>query len=132
MVREIIRAERAREATVFLNSHLLGEVEKTCDRVVFVREGEVVDQLALGGKTDVVVRIRAAALPPDTGERLGRFGARPEIVEDGLRLTVASEDEIPSTIAELAAMGARIYAVEQERPSLEQRFLDSVGGEGGL
>src|SRR5712671_5680542 len=42
MVRDILRAQRDRGATVFLNSHLLGEVEVTCDRVVFIRDGEVV------------------------------------------------------------------------------------------
>jgi len=42
MVRDIIRAQRERGATVFLNSHLLSEIEITCDEVVFIREGEVV------------------------------------------------------------------------------------------
>ena len=42
MVRDIIRTQRDRGATVFLNSHLLSEIEITCDQVVFIREGEVV------------------------------------------------------------------------------------------
>src|SRR5229473_8333868 len=42
LVRDIIRAQRERGATVFLNSHLLSEVEITCDQVVFIKEGEVV------------------------------------------------------------------------------------------
>ena len=42
LVRDIIRAQRERGATVFLNSHLLSEIEITCDQVVFIREGEVV------------------------------------------------------------------------------------------
>ena len=42
MVRDILRAQRDRGATVFLNYHLLGEIEITCDRVVFIKEGEVV------------------------------------------------------------------------------------------
>ncbi len=42
LVRDIIRAQRDRGATVFLNSHLLSEIEITCDQVVFIREGEVV------------------------------------------------------------------------------------------
>ena len=44
LVRDIIRAQRDRGATVFLNSHLLSEIEITCDEVVFIREGEVVTQ----------------------------------------------------------------------------------------
>ena len=42
MVRDIVRAQRDRGATVFLNSHLLSEIEITCDEVVFIRDGEVV------------------------------------------------------------------------------------------
>src|ERR1017187_9160998 len=43
LVRDIIKAQRARGATVLLNSHLLGEVEITCDRVAFIRDGEVLE-----------------------------------------------------------------------------------------
>ena len=37
LVRDIIKAQRDRGATVLLNSHLLGEVEITCDRVAFIK-----------------------------------------------------------------------------------------------
>src|SRR5262249_4851305 len=47
LVPDIIRDLRARGTTVFLNSHLLGEVEVTCDRVVFVKKGRVVHEHAL-------------------------------------------------------------------------------------
>ncbi len=128
MVREIIRSERERGATVFLNSHLLGEVEKTCDRVAFMRDGEVVDGLALHGDSDTVVRIRTTRLPADINERLSGV----EVVDDGLRLTLASEQEIPCAVQALVSMGARIFSVTQERRSLEQRFVDIVGDEEGL
>ncbi len=42
LVRDVIRAQRERGATVFLNSHLLSEVEVTCDQVAFIKDGEVV------------------------------------------------------------------------------------------
>ena len=42
LVRDVIRAQRERGATVFLNSHLLSEVEVTCDNVAFLKDGEVV------------------------------------------------------------------------------------------
>jgi ABC-2 type transport system ATP-binding protein len=47
LVREIIQELRDRGTTVFLNSHLLGEVEATCDRVAFVRQGRIVRELSL-------------------------------------------------------------------------------------
>src|SRR5262249_24501310 len=51
MVRDIIQAQRDRGATVLLNSHLLGEVEITCDRVAFIKDGEVVETRTLDGET---------------------------------------------------------------------------------
>src|SRR5574337_274026 len=47
LVRDIIRDLRARGTTVFLNSHLLSEVEITCDRVAFIKHGEVVKAITL-------------------------------------------------------------------------------------
>src|SRR5262249_60891985 len=47
LVRDIIKVQRERGATVFLNSHLLSEVEITCDRVAFIKRGEVL-QTRLG------------------------------------------------------------------------------------
>jgi ABC-2 type transport system ATP-binding protein len=48
LVREVIREQRDRGATVFLNSHLLGEVEQSCDRVAFISQGEVVGMYEMG------------------------------------------------------------------------------------
>ena len=63
LVRDIIAELRARGAAVFLNSHLLGEVEATCDRVAFVKDGRVVHELALhGAAEDVEVEIRLSAV----------------------------------------------------------------------
>jgi ABC-2 type transport system ATP-binding protein len=50
LVRDILAEQRARGTTVFLNSHLLGEVEATCDRVAFVKEGRLVRTLALSSE----------------------------------------------------------------------------------
>ena len=51
LVRDIIRAQRDRGATVFLNSHLLSEVEVTCDRVAFIRNGRVLESRRLDALT---------------------------------------------------------------------------------
>src|SRR6266542_2066429 len=60
LVRDVIKAQRDRGATVFLNSHLLSEVEITCDRVAFIKHGEVLEtrriQSLLDGETRVAVR----------------------------------------------------------------------------
>jgi ABC-2 type transport system ATP-binding protein len=48
LVRDVIHEQRARGVTVFLNSHLLGEVEVTCDRVTFFKEGTTLREMAMG------------------------------------------------------------------------------------
>ncbi len=80
LVRDIIRAQRDRGATVFLNSHLLSEIEITCDQVVFIREGEVVTSRDLRALQEeeirVVVRARKLTRKASPGSRRG---ARPRI-----------------------------------------------------
>ena len=73
LVRDIIRAQRDRGATVFLNSHLLSEIEITCDQVVFIREGEVVTSRDLRAipEEEVRVVVRARKMTPRS-----RRGAR--------------------------------------------------------
>src|SRR6267378_4050771 len=57
LVRDIIKAQRQRGATVFLNSHLLSEVEVTCDQVAFIKDGEVVATRDLRAHPDDEVRV---------------------------------------------------------------------------
>jgi len=57
LVRDILRAQRDRGATVFLNSHLLSEIEITCDQVVFIRDGEVVTSRDLHQQNEEEIRV---------------------------------------------------------------------------
>src|SRR5919204_617714 len=63
LVRSIIDELRTDGVSVFLNSHLLGEVEATCDRVVFVKRGRVVEERRLSAPTEVVeLELRVASV----------------------------------------------------------------------
>jgi ABC-type multidrug transport system, ATPase component len=125
-VREIVRAARDRGATVILNSHLLTEVERVCDRVVILNHGGIV---ASGTLDDVVaadgVRIRVTDLDPTARASLGTL--RPS-EDDGVWLTFRplAADRIPEVVAAIVAAGGRIHAVEPGRGSLEARFLELV------
>ena len=128
-MRPIIRALKARGATVFLNSHLLTEVEHVCDRVAIVDRGRVVafgtlDELL----SEQVVRLRVAGLEGGSA-LLERFG---RVTDDGewLVLRGLATEGIPALVAALVEAGARVYAVEPSRESLEERFAALVGGEG--
>jgi ABC-2 type transport system ATP-binding protein len=121
--RDIIRRLRERGCAVFLNSHLLGEVEQVCDRVAIVSNGRV---LATGGLDELLgtggVRIRVTGVTDVARAALARRGTVSE--HDGWFI-VAGVDAgmIPELIADLVGMGARIYAVEPVRQTLEERFL---------
>ncbi len=127
-VRAIIREARDRGSAVFLNSHLLGEVERLCDRVAIVRRGRVV---AGGTLTDLLgetaVRIRATGLPADgtLGSAVAPFGAW-SLEDDWLTIRPVDPDRIPDAVAALVALGARVHAVDPGRRSLEDLFLGLV------
>jgi len=75
LVRDIIKAQRDRGATVLLNSHLLGEVEVTCNRVAFIKDGEVVETRQLNDEIDdqTMVSIRAAHVTAEVARGLSRW-----------------------------------------------------------
>jgi ABC-2 type transport system ATP-binding protein len=131
-VRDLIRELRSAGVTIFLNSHLLSEVEVTCDRVAIVKQGHVVctgtlDELT--GRT-VEVEIRAGGLTPELLTGLGRWGRITSA--DGARLTmaVADEEALPAIADWLVAGGARLYALSPQRLSLEELFVRTVTSEG--
>ena len=128
LVRDLIHELRDRGTTVFLNSHLLGEVEVTCDRVAFVKAGRVVREMALGPlDRDLEVQLRLDRQTPALLAGLGRFGR--DLRDDGrvVRLRVESEERLPEMSRWLASQGVGLYHLAVERRSLEAVFLEVVG-----
>jgi ABC-2 type transport system ATP-binding protein len=125
-VRGIIRAAAARGAAVFLNSHLLSEVEQVCDRVAIIDHGRVVasgDLDAVLGQAETQVRVNG--LNATDLAALERFGP-PSLDGDLLQIKPMNPDDVPDLVSTLVAMGARIHEVRAGRGSLEQRFLALV------
>ncbi len=126
-VRGILRTARDRGAAVFLNSHLLSEVEQVCDRVAIVDRGVVVAEgtLAdvLGGRE---TRLRVEGLEPADLASLQRFG--PARLDGADLLVTGLEDAVvPDLVAALVGMGVRVFEVASGRETLEARFLELVG-----
>jgi len=128
-VREIIRGLRDRGVTVFLNSHLLSEVEQVCDRVAVVDRGKVIAEGTLDEllRSDTV-RIRVSGLPRGAKDQLAPFGA---IDEDGDWLVVrgVDADRVPDLVAHVVGLGGRVHAVEPRHETLEDRFLRLLSGD---
>ena len=132
LVRDVIRELRAGGTSVFLNSHLLGEVEATCDRVAFVKEGRVVKETTLAGTRGACeVEIRhGGALPDGLLAELARFGGGAQKDGNGIvRITAACEDDVPEVARLLVARGVPLYGLNARRPSLEEQFLEVMGEE---
>jgi ABC-2 type transport system ATP-binding protein len=128
-VRTIVRRAADAGSTIFLNSHLLTEVERICDRVAIVDHGRV---LASGRIDDLLgepqVRIRATDLSADGVRALAGFGPV-EAGDDGwLSIAGVETDRVPDVVATIVAAGGRIHAVESGRATLEDLFMRLVGG----
>jgi ABC-2 type transport system ATP-binding protein len=134
MVRDIIRAQRDRGATVFLNSHLLSEIEITCDQVVFIREGEVVTSRDMRAQQEEAVRVevRARKLSPECVSGLTRWSDTVQVDEERLTMTAQSRETLPEILRYLVAAGADVYQFTPQRMSLEELFMNIMGEDRGF
>ena len=134
LVRDIIRAQRDRGATVFLNSHLLSEIEITCDQVVFIREGEVVVSRDLRTVTEEEVRVAVQArnLPDQVIAQLAPWATAAMVEDERLTFTARSRESLPEIVRCLIAGGAEIYEFTPRRMSLEELFVSVMGRDGGM
>jgi ABC-2 type transport system ATP-binding protein len=134
LVRDIIKGQRDRGATVLLNSHLLGEVEITCDRVAFIRDGEVVETRQVDGECEeqTTVSIRAVNVIAEVVNGLSQWTSLVRSEGERLTITLSSSALLPEVVRYLVAKGADVYEVTPRRLSLEERFLEIVGSDGGL
>jgi ABC-2 type transport system ATP-binding protein len=132
-VRELVRDLRGRGTSVFLNSHLLSEVEVTCDRVAFVKDGRVVRDMPIGSEDrDIEVEMRLERAPVTLIADLARFGRDVRVEGDRVRLRVAGEETLPEISRWLAGQGVGLYHLAARRPSLEEIFLEVVADDPDL
>lgn len=130
LVRDVIRELRGRGTTVFLNSHLLGEVEVTCDRVAFVKQGTVVRELSLGDASEgLEVELRIGAPREETLAGLARFGREVSQRDGVVRLRVSDEEKLPEIARWLVERGEKLYQMRAGRRSLEALFIEVMGGD---
>jgi ABC-2 type transport system ATP-binding protein len=134
LVRDIIRAQRDRGATVFLNSHILSEIEITCDEVVFIRDGEVVTSRDLRTQhaEEVRVHVRARKLTKEAVAGLARWSTSIDVDDEQLTFTTLSQDALPDILRYLIAAGADVYQFTPQRLSLEDLFMKIMGEDRGL
>jgi ABC-2 type transport system ATP-binding protein len=134
LVRDIIQNLRQQGTTVFLNSHLLSEVEITCDRVAFIKNGEVlrVDNLKTLSEGETSVAIRATGFTESILFGLKQWSPEVTQITDGVTLKITDESVIPSVVQYLVQNNVRIYSVQAEHVALEDIFLRVIGKDSTL
>src|SRR4051794_25915497 len=134
-VRDIVLSLKSRGVAVLLNSHLIGEVERVCDRVVILDQGRVAASGTLAellGRRELKLHLTGVTAAAET-----RLAATGIVERAGEWVTVAlpADDEetvVPDLVRDLVALGARVHAVEPTRVSLEERLLGILrAGAGG-
>ncbi len=124
-VRDLVVQLRARGTAVVLNSHLIGEVERVCDRVVILDHGRVA---ASGTLAELLgrhqVRLRLDLVSEPARERLARTGPVHQLGDVyTVDLPDGPGDPVPELVADLVALGVRVHAVQPTRITLEDRLL---------
>jgi ABC-2 type transport system ATP-binding protein len=109
IVRDLLTGLRDRGVAVVLNSHLLSEVELVCDRVAILNHGHIVAR----GTPHELVRPRGVEI--ETGAGLRSYPS-------------ATREEVPALVAELVEQGEDVYEVRLLSSSLEDAYLEAVGG----
>jgi ABC-2 type transport system ATP-binding protein len=123
---ELIREAKADGRTIFLSSHILSEVEKTCDRVAIVRDGLLVKVDSVEGLRDLAhhqVELRFPGDPP-----IGAFTVLPgvsDVVAEGSVLKLRVTGSITPVVREAANYDLLDFVSRE--PSLEETFLAQYG-----
>lgn len=139
-MRDVIRELRGEGVTVFLNSHLLQEVEITCQRVAILNRGELkycgpvneagqhVRRMAGGGSGWTIEAVVQGARNPELPEREGRTVR--VVPADGngllLRVEVAGQEQVDQLVDDLRGQGISILSLRRADTSLEEAFLAMV------
>ena len=109
-VRLLLEELRGRGVSVLLNSHLLSEIELVCDRVAILLGGELV----AAGTPAELSRPRGVELETDGGTNL---------------IAGAMREDVPRLVAEAVRDGRSVYGVRVLTSTLEDTYLEAVGGE---
>lgn len=138
-IREIIQQLQDQGMTIFLNSHLLTEVEKVCQRVAVIKKGRIVatgrleELLGMGQHHEVELDV--GGLTPVLLDRIKQIAellhqeAGPDADRSKLRLRVDDQDKLP-LLAEAVVHGSgKVYNLSMAQNSLEELFVELMAGE---
>ncbi len=127
MIRDILREQQRRGVTIFMNSHLLSEVEQFCDQAAILNRGEVALQGRLADLTHGGgYLLTAGGVQESVRDKLQQQAASAAERNGFLEFRFAQLDAANEAIDLLRASGARIESLEHSRSTLEDVFIRTV------
>jgi ABC-2 type transport system ATP-binding protein len=120
LVRDLIAEEKARGAAVLLNSHQLAEVEKVCDRVLFLKDGVIARDEALREIATITISVTLLPGSYDTAAVAVATGVAP--ANDMVTANVATEGDIAQLVSRIVGTGAGVIDVRRRTADLESIF----------
>ena len=127
-IRDLLQEEAARGKAILLNSHLLSEIERICDRVAVLRSGKVVAEGRIEDLTASGFRYRLVATGVDDA-LLAAFretGATVDRVNGHFDLSAKDLDHVNALVDRLRPTGGKLQELSPVRSSLEDVFVDLV------
>ena len=116
----------AKGTAVVLNSHLLSEVERVCERVLFIKDGRLlrVHEMRAGGRR---AELRLAN-PEQVRARLAQVLPDGVLEADRFRIPVAGPDVMPALVKSVSAAGGEVLEARMAGAELEELYLQIVEG----
>jgi len=127
-IRELLQQLRTRGTTIFVNSHLLGEVELICDRVAILQRGEVIraGDIATLTKMQGLFIIGLAPGQDFPVDEVAKQGYRVNAREPHWEVTLTDGQSIDPVVDLLRARGLNLRHLVEKRQTLEELFMSTV------
>lgn len=138
-IRKLIQSLKGKH-TIILSTHILSEVQASCERIIIINEGSIVAQDTLtelnqrlqGGSKIVIVKVRnfKAELKNSLSTLEGVNSVEAKEDENLFRISISGSDEVQERIAtEVAKSGVGLVEIKTELMSLEEIFLKVIAGD---
>jgi len=127
-IRDLLREEADRGRAILVNSHLLSEIERTCDRVAVLRAGRIAAQGTVAELTAQTARYRMTVSPIDDAllASLRETGSEVTRVNGHLELSARDLVQLNAAVDRVRARGALLEELSPLRASLEDVFVDLI------
>ena len=130
-MRTVLKRMKDEGRTVFVNSHLLGELEMICDSVAIMDQGQIVRQGTIADLTEKTRRYEIRVVEAISGELLQNLkGLGVDLEGDVLTMYQQDAVKVQPVIDALRSANMTISSMSEARQSLEELFMETVGDHG--